>query len=363
MGLVALVVSLDHLVTLDDGVWRTVLLMRGCATDAIVDRTVDFATGLMAVLFFVVIAAHVRAHGVRSVWPWVVTCGLGLFTSKTLKHLLTRERPSSLPDVALGYSFPSAHVMNSVAAMLAVIALTHGFRRRNIWCVVAGSLAAAVTAGRVLLGHHWACDAVGGGLAALALVGLVVPAVIRRPAIAPAALALALAGIFSVDHWLGDRGLRLPAPLVGSSAALIDVDVGASLQSRLVGAWREAAEERPGGSLVWLEGSGTVPIDIPEGMAESESGVSGGPVVPHLRLAVGGRTEKTLTPCTTVDVDLNGRSLARFVPFSGWREYRLPIPAGLLRVGRNEVAISAATSAGPARVAVTYVRIAEISPE
>jgi hypothetical protein len=64
-----------------------------------------------------------------------------------------------------------------------------------------------------------------------------------------------------------------------------------------------------------------------------------------------------------VDVDLNGRSLARFVPFSGWREYRLPIPAGLLRVGRNEVAISAATRAGPTRVAVTYVRIAEISPE
>ena len=114
---------------------------------------------------------------------------------------------------------------------------------------------------------------------------------------------------------------------------------------------------------VWLEGAGTVPIDIPEGMLESESGVPGGPVVPHLRLAVGGRTEKSPAPCTTVDVDLNGRSLARFVPFGGWREYRLPIPAGLLRVGRNEVAISAATSAGPARVAVTYVRIAEISPE
>jgi membrane-associated phospholipid phosphatase len=354
VGLVGLVSSLDRLVLVDDGLWRSVLLMRGCATDVIVDRTVDLATMILTVIFAVATVMHVRAKGFASAWPWVSTCGLGLFVSKTLKHLLTRERPSSLPDVALGYSFPSAHVMNSIAATIAVAALARGFRHRNLWAVAAGLLTLTVTAGRILLGRHWACDAVGGGLAALVLMGLVVPAVVRRPASAPAVLALVLAAAFTLDQWLGSSGLRLPAPLIGSGVALVDVDVGERLRPALVGSWREAAEEQRVGTLVWLEGSGLVPIEIPAEVAVSAGGAAGR----ALRVALGGRTEKTLSSCMTLGIDLNGRSLARFVPFSGWREYRLPIPPGLLHAGRNELAISAETPEGPARFAVTYVRVA-----
>jgi membrane-associated phospholipid phosphatase len=354
VGLVVLVLSLSRLVALDDRVWGTVLVMRGCATDVAVDRTVDFATRVLTALFVVAALLHVRTHGARSTWPWVGASMLGLFASKTLKHILTRERPSSLPDIALGYSFPSAHVMNSVAAMLAVIALSHGFRRRNLWSIVAGLLTVTVTVGRVLLGRHWACDVIGGGLAALVLVGLVVPALVRRPVAGPTLLTLVLAVAFMADHWVGNAGLTLPAPLIGSRLALVDVDVGEPLRPALVGAWKEAADDRAVGSLVWLEGSGTIPMDVPEAVVR----VADDQARRSLRLAFGGRTETDLSSCLSLGVDLNGQPLARFVPFSGWREYRLAIPPGLLHAGRNELALSAETRGGPARFAVTYVRVA-----
>jgi membrane-associated phospholipid phosphatase len=349
-GLIALVASLDRLVRVDDRVWRAVLLMRGCGTDELIDRVVDGATAALTVLLVLVALLNVRMHGVRSILPWVSTCVLGLCASKTLKHLLTRERPSSLPDLAMGYSFPSAHVMNSVTAMVAIVALTRGFRRRPLWNGVAGVLTVIILVGRVLLGRHWISDAIGGVLAALVLVGFAVPPFTRRPVIAPVLLGLFLAGAFVLDNRLGDAGYRLPASLVGRGLALVDVDVGAALRSELVGAWKEAVEERSVGSLVWLEGSGTIPIEIPD-------------VRRSLLLAFGGRTERVQPACMTLDVAVNGRTIAHFVPISGWREYRLPIEPGLARAGRNEVSLSAATRDGPARFAVTYVRIAERSPD
>jgi len=174
----------------------------------------------------------------------------------------------------------------------------------------------------------------------------VMPAIMRRPVLAPALLALLLTGAFALDSWMGNAGFRLPAPLVGRRLARIDVEVGVGLRSEPVGSWREAAEEPSVGSFVWLEGAGTVPIEVPQAMVQ--------PLV----LALGGRTERIRPSCMRLAVDLNGRSLAHFVPFSGWREYRLPIAPGLLRAGRNELAISAETGGGPARFAVTYVRIA-----
>jgi membrane-associated phospholipid phosphatase len=353
--LVTLVASLDRLVGFDERVWRAVLLARGCGTDVFVEHALETATKALLALLVVVVVLHVRRHGLASAWPWIMACGLGLLASRTLKHILTRERPSSLPDVALGYSFPSAHVMNSLVALLAVIALTHAVRHRRLWLAVAASLFVTVTAGRILLGRHWALDVVGGLLAALAFVGFVVPLVDRRHVRAPVSLALGLIGLFALDNWIGEGGMRLPAPLVGARLALDEVDIGPDLRAPLAGGWREAAVERPGGSLVWLEGSGTIRIDI----ADGESGMSGtGTAPPALRLALAGRPAKAVTPCTTMSVALNGRTLGRFVPFEGWREYRLPIPPDLVRQGPNELAIESRTDEGPSRFAVASVRLA-----
>jgi membrane-associated phospholipid phosphatase len=351
VAFVGLVAMLERTLAFDDWVWRNVLLVRGCATDALVDRIVDHATRGLMLLMAMATVIHVRTRSWGSAWPWISATGIGVVASKTLKHVLTRDRPSSLPDVALGFSFPSAHAMNSIAALLAILALAHGFRRRNVWWAVAALPTLLVAIGRVALGRHWTCDVVGGGLAALALIGLVVPFVRRRPLMAPAALAAVLVLGLIVDHRLGDAGLRLPAPLIGRAGASFDGDVGSGAGIALGDGWGEEEHQRSGDSFRWFERRGTLVLDLPGDVAEALAATTA-------RLAFGARTEKPRPACMRVAVELNGSPLGAFVPFDGWREYRLPIPVGVLRAGRNEVAVSVVAADAPARLGLSYLRVA-----
>lgn len=337
MGLAGLVASLEYWVPFDDAVWRVVLHARGCATDGRVDRVVDLATRLLTVLFVVAAAVHAYRRGARAAWPWVAGSVLGLLTSKTLKHVFTRERPSALPDVALGFSFPSAHVMNSLVASIAVVALTRVMRARGWSRAAAVGLTTTVVVGRVLLGRHWATDVLGGALAAVALVGLVVPAIRRRPLVAPLAYTMALALGFVVDRRLAADGVHLPTPLVGARVALLDVVIPARDRDRSVG------------PVAWLDGAAAIDVDVPADVD----------VTRPLQLAVGGRSQRALASCLSLAFGVNGTEVGRFVAFRGWREYRVIVPPGVLRVGANVLTLSAETGDGPVPWALVYVRLVD----
>lgn len=339
----ALVATLGRWVSVDDAVWRAIMLARGCGTDAVVERAAEIATHALGVLLAAAVVLRVRNGGVGSAWPWLATWILGLLASKTLKHVFTRDRPSALPDLTVGYSFPSAHVMNGLVAMLAVIALSRGFRRRGPWRLLAAGAEITIVAGRLLLGRHWATDALGGALAALVLVCFVTPAITRRPRAAPVALGAIVAVVLGLDGRLGESGLRLSSPLVARHAAIVDVDVGPEMPTPRDGGWREAGLERPFGTYLWLEGEAGLVLRLDRRTPAASSGAT---------LAFAGRPQKLPGTCQHLDVTLNGQSLARLVPFVGWREYRVPIPAGVLRPGDNRLAFAAR------RFAVTYARIA-----
>src|SRR6185369_9935790 len=75
-------------------------------------------------------------------------------------------------------------------------------------------------------------------------------------------------------------------------------------------------------------------------------------------LAFGGREDLRQRRCLSARVTLNGRELARFVPFVGWREYRLLVPPGWLRSGANEIRFEVTDAAGePWPYAMAYVRL------
>jgi membrane-associated phospholipid phosphatase len=352
LALVGLVASLEHWVAFDDAVWRRVLFLRSCSTDVVVERSIELATRALAVLLVVVVVLHVRTAGGRSVVPWLGTWALGLLVGKMLKHVLTRERPSALPDLAVGYSFPSAHVMNGLLAMLAVMVLVHRFPRRGRWRVLAALFTATLALGRLLLGRHWATDVLGGAASALALAGFVVPAMLRRPAATATVLSTLMVAALVADRRLGEGSIHLPTPLVSRRSALVEIDVGPEQRPNLHGGWVEAGRESVVGTYLWLLGDGTIPFDV------------GGDVLTSpmpLQVAFAGRPQRSARVCLTLDVELNGRQLGRFFPFVGWREYRLPIPANLLRPGGNTLKIAAAGRDGAARFGVDYVRIAAAS--
>ncbi len=106
----------------------------------------------------------------------VVLIAAALFT-EGVKDYVARPRPSADPlVVALGYSFPSGHTLNSTVTygLLALVAwrsrLTLAVRRSA--AVIGAVVPFLVGLSRIALGVHWPTDVLAGWLAGVAFVAL-----------------------------------------------------------------------------------------------------------------------------------------------------------------------------------------------
>lgn len=363
IGIVALVallaelLALPLLIGLDDVLWRTILHLRGCGWDQRVALATDVATVATILLLALAAVASLRTTGLRFTWPPLAVCACGLLAGKVLKNFFARERPSIVAEVALGHSFPSAHVMNTALAAIAIVVLTARLRRTHRWRVLPGVLLIANCAGRLLIGRHWLSDVVGALLAAVALSCLALPAFRRRPLVAPSLVSLALAAVLSVDLGVRSMEIRLPSPLTVPQEAIAQVSTGTAIGTPILrGEW-SAGTKGVGGfpSAPRLQGSGVVGIEVPEPTIPGKRRRDGGA---SALLAFVGLPDTTAPACATLRVAINGAPLRPFVPFQGWREYRLIIPAGTVHPGRNEVQFDFLSDGGAARtLAIAYVRL------
>jgi len=363
IGLLALValgcelLLMPRLVGLDGALWRAILYWRGCRIDRLIDHVVEVTTFAAAGLLVAAVVMRVRQDGVRVVWPPLALCLLGLQAGKLLKNVFQRERPSMLPGAIPGHSFPSGHVMNTTLAALAVVMLAATFRHPRRWGGLALLMMATIFVGRLLLAHHWFLDAVGGVLAAVALNGLTLPAVRRRPLLVPATLALTIALVLAVVTHARGRSISLPSPL-SASADGVEVHPPSLLGSEeLHGAWETTAGQFRRGAYLWLHGAGAVTLTL-QAPPTGGDGVHPVPEGSEATLAIGGRPDLVERRCLTFRVSVNDRALRPFVPFVGWREYRLLLPPGTLRPGRNDVRLEVTDVGGePWRFAVAYIRL------
>jgi undecaprenyl-diphosphatase len=374
MGVVALIVlllliaSLGRLLAIDQRVWLLVLLARGCTTDLTVDQMVHGAVLAMGLLVVVVALLHLRRRGPAATWPVVVVLAVGAMANDVLKQTLTRERPSNLPGVVDGHGFPSGHVMNTALAAGVVYLLAGSLRRPLPWRLAALALTATVASGRVLAGDHWVLDVVGALLTAVALLGLAVPAFRRRPLVAPLALAAALAGVLALHTIRPEVALRLPSPLTVVGDDIVEVrlaEIGPEVS--LGPGWRGGGREDPAGSIMWLDGAAAATVFAatwlgPVDDAEAAAGTDGDtppaapkapPVGPGELLVMEARPDKAAA-CTVARVAVNGNLVTTFVPFRGWRQYRIPLPEGTYRPGYDELQVAArAPDGAPLRLAVS----------
>lgn len=365
VGLVALValagevLLMPRLAALDGVLWRWILYARHCATDRAVDAIVEITTRLAIVLLTAAALLRARQDGVRAVWPPLAVCLVGLQAGKLLKNVFARERPSMLPGSIIGHSFPSGHVMNTALAALAVVVLAAAFRHPRRWRTAALATVTIVFFGRLLLAHHWLLDAIGGLLAALALNGLALPVVRSRPLLAPAALLAGLTAVLMIALHAQAR-LYLPSPLSVAEYDGVELRVGeSSATEALSGAWIRPAERFRRGTFLWFDGVGIATLTVrPPSAAGPRDDGQRVPRGSEATLAFGGRPDLRERRCLTMRVSVNGRELPPFVPFVGWREYRLLLPPDTLRVGPNEVRLQVLDANGGAwRYAVAYIRL------
>ncbi len=366
IGLVALValacevVLLPHLVGLDATLWRTILYWRGCGVDRAVDRIVELITRAAIGLVLAAALLRARVDGARRAWPPLAICLVGLHAGKLLKNVFARERPSMLSGSIVGHSFPSGHVMNTTLAAIAIIVLAAAFRHPRRWWTAALVLVTTIFLGRLLLAHHWMLDAIGGLLAAIALNGLALPFVRRRPLVAPALLTVTISAMLAIVTGVPALKIRLPSPLSVPERDGVELRIADAVDGdALTGRWNKSVEHFRRGRFLWLEGSGSVALTLPAIGGRRESGDS--PSVPagwQASLAFAGRPDLRERRCLSARVSINGRELPPFVPFVGWREYRLLVPPGVLRAGRNEVHFEIDDAAGePWRFAIVYLRL------
>jgi membrane-associated phospholipid phosphatase len=367
VGLVALVavacevLLLPRLVGLDAALWRVILYWRDCATDRSVDRVVELTTRAAIGLLIAAVLLRARVDGMRRAWPPLAVCLLGLYVGKLLKNVFARERPSMLSGAIVGYSFPSGHVMNTALAAIAIVVLAAAFRHPRRWRSAGLLMVVIIFLGRLLLAHHWLLDAVGGLLAAVALNGLALPVVRRRPLLAPALLAAAISVVLMIVTAAPRLKIHLPSPLSVRERDGVEVHVAEALGSdTLTGRWNPNVEHFRRGAYLWLEGEGGVTLTLPAApdVARRPDDRPSVPAGWQASLAFGGRPEIRERRCLTARVSINGQALPAFVPFVGWREYRLLVPPGVLRAGRNDVRFEITDASGkPWPFAIVYVRL------
>jgi hypothetical protein len=154
--------------------------------------------------------------------------------------------------------------------------------------------------------------------------------------------------------------IRLPSPLSLAERDGIEVMVAdARGTPTLQGEWEPTPETFRRGHALWMRGTGIVELDVPTlDRARKADDPQRVPAGWQASLAFAGIPDMRQLHDLSMAVSVNGRAVASFVPFYGWREYRLLLPPGTLHAGRNEFRLDIVDAGGaPWRFALVYVRL------
>jgi undecaprenyl-diphosphatase len=155
------------LLTWDEPIQRTVEDARSSDATAVF-RRISFLGSTVTVLTLGTVMAAVAWRRCRAVAFTVLIAMLARpLLEFVVKDVVARDRPDLERLVnGVGYSFPSGHVMASVALWgLLPLVVTLYTRHRRVWwgsVVVSATLIVAIGASRTYLGVHWFSDVVAG---------------------------------------------------------------------------------------------------------------------------------------------------------------------------------------------------------
>lgn len=259
----------------------------------------------------------------------VVVIVLGSLLAELLKTVFERARPSTLPPLFIGNSFPSGH---TVGALL--LAGTLGFfllhQRTAVWKKGIGGgvllvCVAMVIWQRLYLAHHWVSDIVGSALFASAwFCFAAVPPPGRSLArhFAPACVGLVLA--YPLFYYFPSTRVALPSVMTSTRQPLLSFSFD-DVPSPVIfqGTWGEQSHE-PAGAIMWMDhGEASLKIELPARQ------------VYVMRFAVRPSIEHQGDGCFPLEISMNHASVQRVLLSRGWRQYEVTLDPALLNTGPN----------------------------
>jgi len=322
---------------------------RSCALDHLA-TAIEERTPEIAVLFaLLTLGTLVYLRRWKEIFCVILIVVGGALICEWCKILLERPRPSVLPSVTWGNSFPSGHVMNTTilsgTLCFLCVRVTRYLWLRALNFLIFPLLAIIVTCQRLYDGHHWLTDVIGSYLLAIAWLTFTLarfPQVFTRKTFSIACFLFILS--YSVFYLFPSTRIELPSVLSTREKPLVTVDFGEPvLRPFLKGHWSKERRE-PAGTLLWMLGE--------------ESAVN--VVLPKRRdyiLTLGARpaVQATGPSCYALEILVNQRLAKRIFLYEGWREYTILVAKELVKPGINEVAFRLPYAADGA-VAFTYLK-------
>lgn len=256
---------------------------------------------------------------------------VGGFLCELLKAGFERPRPSVLPSLIVGNSFPSGHVTTAL-----LVAGTLGFLLvRGNWSAWAKTLGLSALMAvvsvtmwqRLYLGRHWLSDVVG----SLLFVGSWLFCVLPRPqllSLSRRSMAVAVCLFVGYGGVYLFPGLRiaLPSALTAVGTPVFTVSFGEEESHGVLrGAWGERAEE-PAGPITWMtRGEASVEMWLPEQQAYL------------LKIAIRPMLQSKAFACFPLEVRVNQQYVETLFLYRGWREYTLRLDPRWLLPGANTI--------------------------
>jgi membrane-associated phospholipid phosphatase len=279
---------------------------------------------------------------------------IGGFLGELLKTVFERARPSVIPPLLVGNSFPSGHAAGAVflAGTMSFWLLRQPVSRlaKISGVILLSGLACTVIGQRLYLAHHWLSDVIGTVLLAVAWLCATLSRPVgwsgARPIVAACG---ALLTSYPLFYFVPSLRVHLPSALSIAQEPQMSVSFGGTgTQTFLQGAWGKNDQEAIG-PITWMRrGEASVEVSL-----QDQHGYS-------MRFAARPFLQKKDFACFPLEVSLNKHLVKRMLLYRGWREYELHLDPAWIVPGINTLTFRTGAdfpSATPNHDAIAFHRV------
>jgi len=165
------VTSSSGVQTFDEGILKWIETLRTPFMNSMMlDITALGGLALTVVLGLLAVAVFLLANDAAAAIHLTLTSAGGFYISTLTKSIISRARPSIIPQLihASGFSYPSGHSITSAAIYLtmAILACRHfkSIRSRVVLLALAAIMITLISFSRLYLGVHYPSDTMSGAL-------------------------------------------------------------------------------------------------------------------------------------------------------------------------------------------------------